>query len=77
MAAFEVEHEAFQRKLEKSIEEEPARLLTSCDDVTRLCRVGFVCGSYIQRTTVYGLRAFEGAGLARVRALSLRLGHRR
>lgn len=39
VAAFEVEHEALQQNLERAIKEEPARLVTSCDDVTRLCRV--------------------------------------
>lgn len=39
MASFEVEHEALQPRLERFIREEPARLLASCDDMTRLCKV--------------------------------------
>lgn len=39
VASFEVEQERLQQRLERSIKEEPAKLLSSCDDVTRLCRV--------------------------------------
>lgn len=39
MTSFEVEHEALQPRLERFIREEPARLLASCDDMTRLCKV--------------------------------------
>lgn len=39
VAAFEAEREAFVLRLERFVNEEPARLLASCDDVIRLCRV--------------------------------------
>eukprot|EP00903_Cladosiphon_okamuranus_P015016 g13894.t1 len=38
VASFEAEQERLQERLERSIKEEPAKLLSSCDDVTRLCR---------------------------------------
>lgn len=40
MAAFEAEHQALLPRLEERfVEGEPARLLQSCDDFTRLCKV--------------------------------------
>lgn len=39
VARFEAEREAFIPQLERFVKDEPTRLLTSCDDVTRLCRV--------------------------------------
>ncbi|CAM9400850.1 unnamed protein product [Ectocarpus fasciculatus] len=46
VASFEVEHEALQPRLERFIREEPAKLLTSCDDMTRLCKTFAEGGDY-------------------------------
>ncbi|CBJ30237.1 conserved unknown protein [Ectocarpus siliculosus] len=46
VASFEVEHEALQPRLERFIREEPARLLASCDDMTRLCKTFAEGGDY-------------------------------
>ena len=40
VASLDAEHEALLPRLEKAVEDEPARLLASCDDVRKLCRVG-------------------------------------
>lgn len=47
VASFEAEQERLQQRLERSIKEEPAKLLSSCDDVTRLCRVRKWCGATV------------------------------
>jgi len=39
VAGFQADFEALQKRLARFTKEEPAKLLTSCDDVTRLCRV--------------------------------------
>ncbi|CAM9256084.1 unnamed protein product [Ectocarpus sp. 12 AP-2014] len=46
VASFDVEHEALQQRLERFISEEPARLLASCDDMTRLCKTFAEGGDY-------------------------------
>eukprot|EP00904_Undaria_pinnatifida_P004042 jgi/Undpi1/13639/HiC_scaffold_9.g03293.m1 len=38
VASLDAEHEALLPRLEKAVEDEPARLLASCDDVRKLCR---------------------------------------
>ena len=40
VASLDAEHEALLPRLERAVEDEPARLLASCDDVRKLCRVG-------------------------------------
>ena len=39
VASFDAEYEASIPRLERAVGEEPARLLTNCDDVRKLCRV--------------------------------------
>lgn len=43
LATFDTERQAFVPRLERFVKDEPARLLTSCDDVRRLCKVR-TCG---------------------------------